>query len=111
MADKNPEVRYGAFPPRCAPWTSGARKSPASDSTWRSGLHQVAPDSEPMIHLLSSRRPEIVLFGDKQLLVGPFPHRRSATSLRSPPSATPQVCKVQAVFSVKNGQAEKAVLA
>ncbi|HLW63759.1 MAG TPA: hypothetical protein VKS79_00480, partial [Gemmataceae bacterium] len=31
-----------------------------------------AKDSPPMVHYLTSRRPEIVLFGDSQMLVAPF---------------------------------------
>jgi hypothetical protein len=71
MADRDAEVRYGAFralfilDERAAD-VAGTR---LNESFW---VHRVARDSQPLVHLLSSHRPEIVLFGDQQTLVGEF---------------------------------------
>ena len=39
------------------------------DAFW---LHKVAPKTTPLIHVAMSKRPEIVLFGDRHTLVPPF---------------------------------------
>ncbi|HEV3143468.1 MAG TPA: flagellar basal body P-ring protein FlgI, partial [Gemmataceae bacterium] len=71
MGEKDAALRYGAF--------HGLRVMDERDSEvvgaklnnsyW---LHQVAKDSPPTVHYLTSRRPEIVLFGDMQTLIPPF---------------------------------------
>jgi hypothetical protein len=71
LRDKDPELRYGAF---CGlrklddrdPEVSGHN---LNNAFW---LHQVATDSPPLIHVLHSKRPEIVLFGANQTLAAPF---------------------------------------
>jgi flagellar basal body P-ring protein FlgI len=71
MGEKDAALRYGAFhglrimDDRDAEVTG----TKLNNSYW---LHQVAKDSPPMVHYLTSRRPEIVLFGDAQTLVAPF---------------------------------------
>jgi hypothetical protein len=104
MEDKDPEVRYGAFralrtlDERC-PEVAGVK---LNESFW---LHQVARDSEPLVHLLTARRPEIVLFGDKQLLVPPFRIAIGDEFTIAADKDTP-VCTVKR-FSVKHGQPVK----
>lgn len=71
MRANDPELRYGAF--------CGLRKLDERDpevagqnlnnAFW---LHQVANDSRPMVHVLHSKRPEIVLFGGSHTLAPPF---------------------------------------
>jgi flagellar basal body P-ring protein FlgI len=71
LASPNPEVRYGAF----RALRALDEKDPAlhgellSKSFW---LHHVAPDSPAMVHLSTSRRAEIVLFGEDAYLQTPF---------------------------------------
>ena len=71
MAHPDAGLRYGAFV---------ALRSANENHTALNGkhvkktfwLHQVAPDSQAMIHLTSNRRSEIVLFGNAGQLVPPF---------------------------------------
>jgi hypothetical protein len=68
LAEPDAELRYGAF---CslralddrAPEVAGER---CGDAFW---LHQVAPDSMPMVHYMTHRRAEIVLFGRPPVLM------------------------------------------
>lgn len=66
-----PTIRYGAFR---ALWVLDER-DPAvqgellNDSFW---LHRIAPDSPPLVHLCTSRRAEIVLFGKEARMAPPF---------------------------------------
>lgn len=67
----SPETRYGAFRALKAlddraPAVGGEL---LNESFW---LHRVAPDSPPLIHLASTKRAEVVLFGDTPALVAPF---------------------------------------
>ena len=101
MADKEPEVRYGAFRALTtlderAPEVAGVR---LNEAFW---LHQVAHDSQPMIHLLTSRRPEVVLFGEPQMLVPPFAFSvgEEFTIVAKKDEA---VCTIKR-FSLKHGQ-------
>jgi hypothetical protein len=65
------EVRYGAFRALLAL----KDKDPAvkgellNDSFW---LHKVATKAEPLIHVSSAKRPEIVLFGGDSIMTVPF---------------------------------------
>jgi len=71
LRDKDPELRYGAF--------CGLRKLDERDpevagqnlnnAFW---LHLVAKDSPPLVHVLHSKRPEVVLFGNNHTLASPF---------------------------------------
>lgn len=101
MRDKEPELRYAAFRGLHRlddrhPDVTGVR---LNESFW---LHQVAADSAPMIHFLTTRRPEIVLFGDKQTFVPAF---RFAVGAEFTVTADKdaQVCTIKR-FSVKHGQ-------
>lgn len=70
LASGTPEVRYGAF----RALRSKDEKDPLvtgellNDSFW---LHRLAPKSQPLVHLSTSRRAEVILFGDELELVPP----------------------------------------
>ncbi len=71
LASANPETRYGAFRALRAlderdPSLEGRL---LGNSFW---LHRVAPNSPPLVHLSTSRRAEVVLFGSDATLVAPF---------------------------------------
>ena len=66
----SPETRYGAFRAlraldERAPAVAGEL---LNESFW---LHRVAPQSAPLVHLASTKRAEIVLFGEDPTLAGP----------------------------------------
>ena len=71
MASRDPALRYGAFIAlRLADENNPAvRGLLVNNSYW---LHRVAPESTGMIHLISDRRCEIVLFGDDVKFRGEF---------------------------------------
>lgn len=71
MQSRDAETRYGAFR---ALRTLDDRDETVqgellNDSFW---LHRTAPGTAPMVHLASSRRAEIVLFGEDTYLKPPF---------------------------------------
>jgi hypothetical protein len=71
LASPQPETRYGAFRALRAldehdPAVQGEM---LNQSFW---LHHVMPGTEPLVHISSSRRAEVVLFGEEPLLVPPF---------------------------------------
>jgi hypothetical protein len=71
LTAKDAETRYGAFRALRTldernPAVRGER---LNDSFW---LHRTAPDTPPLVHVSSSRRAEIVLFGEEQRLKPPF---------------------------------------
>ena len=65
------ETRYGAFRAlrTLDPRDEVVRGVLLGESFW---LHRVAPKSKPLIHISMSKRPEVVLFGDRQKLLPPF---------------------------------------
>jgi flagellar basal body P-ring protein FlgI len=65
------ETRYGAFRALRALDESeeAVQGELLNESFW---LHHVAPGTVPLVHLTTSRRPEIVLFGDDVSLTPPF---------------------------------------
>jgi hypothetical protein len=68
---RDDETRYGAFKALItldehSPAIRGER---LGDSFW---LHRVAPASAPLVHVSTSRRAEVVLFGTKAFLRPPF---------------------------------------
>ena len=68
LGEPDPQLRYGAFRSlqtldERAPEISGEK---CRDAFW---LHQVATDSMPMVHYLTQRRPEIVVFGTPPVLL------------------------------------------
>jgi flagellar basal body P-ring protein FlgI len=70
LAADSAETRYGAF--RALRTLDDRDQAipgmPISDFH----LHRAAPDSKPMIHIATTRRAELVLFGDEQALLPPF---------------------------------------
>jgi hypothetical protein len=71
LTSANPETRYGAFRALRAldehdPALEGRL---LNNSFW---LHRVAPNTPPLVHLSTSRRAEVVLFGADAALVPPF---------------------------------------
>lgn len=70
-ADGDDETRYGAFRALRAldERDETVRGQLLGDAFW---LHQIAPETSPLIHVSLSRRPEIVLFGKGHALVPPF---------------------------------------
>jgi flagellar basal body P-ring protein FlgI len=62
MADPDPELRYGAF---CGLRRLDERSPELAAEKCKDAyvVHQVAPESEPMVHYLTGRRTEFVLFG------------------------------------------------
>ena len=71
LSSSSVETRYGAF----RALRTLDERDPAvqgeflNDSFW---LHQVRSDTPPLVHLSTSRRAEVVLFGDGPQLVPPF---------------------------------------
>ena len=70
-ADSDDETRYGAFRALRSldERDEAVRGVRLGDAFW---LHKVAPKTPPLIHVAMSKRPEIVLFGDRHTLVPPF---------------------------------------
>ncbi len=71
MKKPDPQLRYGAFVAlRSADEANEAvRGVRVNDSYW---LHQVAPESDPLVHVSTDRRAEVVLFGTVLPVRGPF---------------------------------------
>lgn len=67
----SPETRYGAF--RALRALDERQPAVAGEflnqSFW---LHRVAPQSTPLVHLVSAKRAEVVLFGEEPTLAAPF---------------------------------------
>src|SRR5205823_6553112 len=65
------ETRYGAF--RALRTLDGHNEAVQgellNESFW---LHRVAPNTPPLVHISSTRRAEIVLFGEEPRLKPPF---------------------------------------
>jgi hypothetical protein len=101
MRDRDPELRYAAFRGlhRVDERSIDIAGVRLNESFW---LHRVAPDSPPMIHYLTARRPEIVLFGDKQTLQAPF-RLGFGTEFTITADKEAPVCTIKR-FSVRHGQ-------
>jgi hypothetical protein len=84
LASPSADTRYGAF----RALRTLDENHPAvqgkllSDSFW---LHRVAPGSPPLVHLSTSRRAEVVLFGEEPSLVPPFYFRAGEFTITAPP--------------------------
>jgi flagellar basal body P-ring protein FlgI len=68
---QSPELRYGAFRALRAldEHDDFVQGEHLNEAFW---LHRVAPDSPPLLHLSTSKRPEIVVFGEEPFLEPPF---------------------------------------
>ncbi len=71
MRHSDPQLRYGAFVAlrHADPNHDAVRGQRHNLSFW---LHHVAPDADPMVHVASDRRAEVVLFGSRFPLRTPF---------------------------------------
>jgi hypothetical protein len=71
MASPKPQLRYGAFRALLAlnEANPDLRGEFLNDAYW---LHHVAADAPSMVHISTSRRAEIVLFGQPAALIAPF---------------------------------------
>lgn len=70
-SDQNDETRYGAFRALLTldEKSNEVRGELLNETYW---IHEVAPGSKPLVHLSTSRRAEIVLFGETPKLIPPF---------------------------------------
>ncbi|OWK36582.1 flagellar basal body P-ring protein FlgI [Fimbriiglobus ruber] len=72
MKKPDPQLRYGAFVAlRSADENHEALRTQKT-ATRSYHLHQVAPDSPPLVHVCTDRRSEVVLFGSHLPIAGPF---------------------------------------
>lgn len=69
LAAEAPEIRYGALKAMREREPREYAGKLMNKSFW---LHTVAPESEPMVHVLSNGRAEIAVFGKTPKLVAPF---------------------------------------
>jgi hypothetical protein len=71
MAATDDETRYGAFRALRAldERNPAVRGELLNDSFW---LHKAAPGTPPLVHISSTRRAEVVLFGEEPFLKPPF---------------------------------------
>lgn len=91
MAATDPEVRYGAFRALRAlderdPMVRGEL---VNESFW---LHRALPNGEPLVHFSTSRRAEVILFGQDPMLRPPF--AISAGEFNITASAENQQCTI-----------------
>lgn len=99
MADGDVEARYGAF----RALRALDEREPAiggemlNSSFW---LHRVSPDGPPLVHVSTSRRPEVVLFGRDPLLVPQFYFLAGEFTVTAAPND--RVCTVSRL-SASNG--------
>jgi hypothetical protein len=71
LSSPSPETRYGAF--RALRALDDSEETVQGEQLKKSfWLHRIAPESPPLIHVATSRRPEIVLFGENASLIAPF---------------------------------------
>ncbi|HEX4610595.1 MAG TPA: HEAT repeat domain-containing protein [Urbifossiella sp.] len=103
MGSADPVVRYGAFIAlRLADENHpAARGVLANDSFW---VHRVAPGTPGLVHLVTGRRSEVVVFGDGVKLRGPFTLPIGSEYTVSVPANGPEA-KVSRIVRVK-GQPE-----
>jgi flagellar basal body P-ring protein FlgI len=69
--DGDPDLRYGAFRALRAlnEQDDAVQGEHLNDSFW---LHRVAPQSRPFVHISTTKRAEVVLYGETPQLKGPF---------------------------------------
>jgi flagellar basal body P-ring protein FlgI len=77
LSETSAETRYGAFRALRAlrPNDDAIPGELLNDSFW---LHRVAPQSQPMVHVSTTKRAEIVLFGEDAYMEPPFSFQAGA---------------------------------
>jgi hypothetical protein len=99
MGNPDPAVRYGAFIAlRMADENHpSARGTLLNDSYW---VHRVAPGTPGLVHLVTTNRSEVVVFGDGVKLRGPFTLPLGSEFTVSVPANGPEA-KVSRIVRVK----------
>ena len=91
------ETRYGAF-------RAMRVQSPGDNlvsGTWLAGdfyLHEIPSDADPMLHFSRDKRPEIVIFGDKQTVTDDFLHVETGLTARANGNGTVTITQYSAAF-------------
>ena len=91
------ETRYGAFRALRAQSPS----DPLVHGDWLAGdfyLHELASETDPMLHFSRSKRPEIVVFGDQQTVSDDFLHVETGLTVRANGNGTVSVTVYSAEF-------------
>ena len=101
MKKTDPQVRYGAFVAlkSADEKHDGVRGRKVAGSYM---LHQVAPESAPMIHVAASGKSEIVLFGSRFPVSGPFSFPLGKEYIVAAKSGEPTVTITR--VATKNGE-------
>jgi hypothetical protein len=100
MDESSAETRYGAFRALRAldEHEDAVQGEQLNESFW---LHRVAPESRPLVHLSTSKRPEIVVFGQNPSLLPPFAIRSGDYTVTA--NDGDQQCTITR-FSLKRGR-------
>ncbi len=87
IASSEAEVRFGAFRAlrTLDEHDAAVQGELLTDSFW---LHQTAPGSAPLVHASTTRRAEVVLFGDDVAFVPPFAFRAGDFTVTAPQDDT-----------------------
>jgi hypothetical protein len=103
LSTTSPETRYGAFRALRAldEQEDAVRGELLNDSFW---LHQVAAQSEPLIHFSTTNRAEIILFGTDVRMIPPFPILAGDFTVTAGPDDT--MCTITH-SSLRHGRTEK----
>jgi hypothetical protein len=103
LGSPSAETRYGAFRALRAldDQDELVQGVYLNDSFW---LHRVAPKSAPLVHLSTSKRAEIVLFGEDAYLIPPFPILAGDFTITAGRDDTR--CTIKRI-SVRHGQSER----
>ena len=81
MHVKSAETRYGAF----RAMRAHSPQDPVIQGDWLAGdffLHEITSNGEPMLHFSREKRPEIVVFDDKQTVSPDFLHVETGLTIR-----------------------------
>ncbi|MFT7630961.1 MAG: hypothetical protein ACI87E_001975, partial [Mariniblastus sp.] len=97
MHMQSAETRYGAFRAMMAQ----SPGDPVVTGEWLAGdffLHEVASESEPLLHFSRVKRPEIVVFGDHQTVTDDFLHVESGLTVRANGNGTVSIINYSTEF-------------
>src|SRR5262249_29822054 len=99
MAATDPEVRYGAFRALRAldELVPAVHGQLVTEAFW---LHRAVPNGQPLVHFSTSRRAEVILFGQDPMLKPPFAIRAGEFNITA--SAENQQCTISR-FSTQFG--------